>query len=136
MKVANVLFATLPGKYMIYNAQDANHRGRGKIEWGDESMYPFYRSLLKLHRNHPAVYKGSFYKLRTNVDDSVFAFKREFGNEKVLVFTNLSGENKTVQIESRIREQEWEDCFSGEKVRLLNDTELSPYGYIVYVSKN
>jgi glycosidase len=136
MKVANVLFATLPGKYMIYNAQDANHRGRGKIEWGDESMYPFYRSLFKLHRNHPAVYKGSFYKLRTNVDDSVFAFAREFGNEKVLVFTNLSGENKTVQIESRIREQEWEDYFSGEKVRLLNDIELSPYGYIVYVSKN
>ena len=98
-------------------------------------MYPFYRSLLKLHRSHPAVYKGSFYKLRTNVDDSVFAFAREFGNEKVLLFTNLSGENKTVQIESRIREQEWEEYFTGDKGLGLNDIGLTPSGYKVYVSR-
>ena len=74
MKVSNVLYATLPGKYMVYSAQEANYRGHGKIEWGDISMYPFYKSLFELHKNFPAIYKGTFYKLKTNMDNNVFAF--------------------------------------------------------------
>ncbi|MBN2611434.1 MAG: alpha-glucosidase C-terminal domain-containing protein [Bacteroidales bacterium] len=143
LEVANLLYATLPGKFMIYNGQEANYRGplphntmiNASIEWGDKSMYQFYKSLFELHKNFPAIYKGTFYKLKTNNDKNIFAFMREFGDERVLVLTNLSGENKIVQIESNIRERKWEEYFTGEKIRSLNDIELGPYGYKVYTSK-
>jgi glycosidase len=143
MKVANVLYATLPGKFMIYNGQEADYRGalphntgiNKSIDWGDRSMYPFYKSLFELHRNSPAIYKGNFYKLKTSMDENIFAFMRESGDEGVLVLTNLSGENQIVQIESEIRKRKWEEYFTGEKIRSLKDIELNPYGYKVYISQ-
>lgn len=69
------------------------------------------------------------------MDENIFSFVRESGDEKVLVVTNLSGENKIVQIESEIPGRKWEEYFTGEKIRSFKDIELNPYGYKVYISQ-
>ena len=53
-----------------------------------------------------------------------------------MVLTNLSGESKIAQIESKVRKRNLEEYFTGEMIRSLNDIELSPYLYKVYISKH
>ena len=52
---------------------------------------PFYKKLLWLRRNHPAlVSNASYKKLVTDNDKNIFAFIRKDGNQFALVILNLS----------------------------------------------
>ncbi len=59
------------------------------------SMLELYRSLLALRRSEPALHAGS-YRAVTDVPAGVFGYEREEGEDRVRVFLNFTGDERTV----------------------------------------
>lgn len=62
------------------------------------SLYNYYKKLLKLRKDNPALYAGSYQGLENN-NDSVFSFLRTTENQNILVVVNLSENDQTIQID-------------------------------------
>ena len=63
------------------------------IQWtGKNELQDFYKTLLNLHSNHPALRGGDpqvqTYRLKTTHDEHVFAYLRKNGDKEVLVVLN------------------------------------------------
>ena len=136
-----VLNATLPGKPLLYNGQELSFSktdpspvlgARTK-----SSVYPFYRDLLGLYQNNPALVNGDFTKIATDNDDKIYAFTRQSGANRVLVVVNLSETAQTVTLKSAAITGNYIDAFDGSKAVLSASPTLKLAGwqYRVYVGK-
>jgi glycosidase len=140
-KASAVLAFTLPGMPLIYNGQEApyDHRlkffDRDPIEWNKYMYADFYESLVKLHKQNPAINqwnnKGSLEWLIKGSDKNVMAFMRTEGKNKVVVVLNLSDENQEAEIKlpSFAGFKEW---FTGNLLQNGN-LSLPPNSWRVYV---
>ena len=138
-----VLAFTIDGMPLLYSGQEAGLNKRlaffekDLIDWGDFKYNDFYAALLKLHKNHPALwngkYGGEFSKI--NIPDSdLYCYERVKGDETVIVFLNFSEQNKTIDLENPINTKLTE-LFSGEEVNGLSKVELNSLGYKVFYTK-
>jgi alpha-glucosidase len=84
-----------------------------------QSILSFYRRLLELRRNEPALREGQYAALNPQ-DPNVFAFVRRWKSEAVLVALNMSGSNQTVKIDLKAA------GFSKPKMRLLLTSSHTP----------
>ena len=97
-KALAVFSCTWPGLPLIYNGQEMPNLKRLKffekdaIEWnGKYELQQFYKTLLTLHSNHPAlVATNGVEKIKTSDDAHIFAYLRKGGNKEVFVLLNLS----------------------------------------------
>ncbi len=88
---------------LIYNGQEVclNKRikffVRDTINWDTCSMTGFYRNLISLKKHNKALWNGDdggpMVRFSTGNDSTIFAYSREKGSSKVLVFLNLSKKN-------------------------------------------
>lgn len=101
-----VLCATWKGIPLIYSGQELPNKKRlhffdkDFIEWtrpdgtGIPSLHNFYKTLLLLHRHHPAMAaldpEAEIVRLHTSDDSRVFSYLRKKGANEVLVLLNLS----------------------------------------------
>jgi alpha-amylase len=91
----------------------------------------FYRTLLNLRKNNPALAaNASFKKLHTSADRAVYAFEREKDGNKVLVILNLSRLPQNFKWNTLPSEKEWNNIFLGNTEPAL--TSIEPWGYAVY----
>jgi glycosidase len=101
--VASTLVFTLDGVPLLYNGMevgDTTESGapalfeRLPIFWGTverRRQFPlFYRQIISLRRDHPALRHGETEWLRNSDEQRVVSFLRRAGNEEVLVTLNLS----------------------------------------------
>ena len=74
-----VLCATLPNsKPMVWNGQELGILANTpKLQWKDSPYLEFYRKLLRMYRENPALYRGQFCKIGTSKPEAVFAFWRD-----------------------------------------------------------
>jgi len=103
-----VLSFTFPGMPLIYSGQEAGMEKRLKffekdeIEWKEHAMFDLFQKLLALKKSNPALWNGAsggeLKRLQTGKDESVFAFTRQKGADRVLVVLNLSAEPQKVDI--------------------------------------
>jgi glycosidase len=94
----------------------------------------FYKSLLTLRKNNPALAaNASFKKMRTSNDAAMYAFERESGGHKVLVVLNLSKTPQRFTWTDQPSEKEWNNVFLMNKEPVL--TSIEPWGYTVYTNK-
>ncbi len=95
-----VFSCTWNGMPIIYNGQELPNYARLRffdkdvIQWNaDCALHDFYKQLLILRKNHAALNAGS--RSSTVIIDvkglDVFAFKRKFHDDEILVFINFSG---------------------------------------------
>lgn len=104
--LAAVIQYTLPGIPSLYYGDEAGVEGygdpfcRGFYPWGNEDMYlvEFYKKLGQFRRQCSVFADGTFVPVFTN--GSVFAFKRETENEKVLVCVNRNQDATFIDIEN------------------------------------
>ena len=135
-----VLNATLPGKPLLYNGQELSFSktdpSPAPEARAQSPVYPFYRDLLKLYQNNPAVNSGSFTKIATDNDDKIYAFTRQSGKNKVLVVVNLSESPQTVMLQSAAVAGQYNDAFDDSKVNLKASPtlKLESWKYRVYVA--
>jgi len=67
-------------------------------ERNPQSVFNFYRAIIKVRQANEELYNGS-YKTLINNNENVFSFLRYVNNKVVVVAVNLSGQNQPVSID-------------------------------------
>jgi alpha-amylase len=98
----------------------------------------FYKTLLDLRKNNPALSAdASFKKTDAGDKNAVYAYVRQKGNNRILVILNLSEKEQTITIKDNTLLGKPYNVFSGKDEPLSNKPwKVEPWGYIVYVFKS
>ena len=144
-KALAVFSFTWQGMPMIYSGQELPNTKRlqffekDSIEWKtDNGLHEFYKTLLALHKAHPALRAADPNStnrfLKTNADASVVAFERRLGERSVLVLLNFSDAAVSFNIEDEHIEIDYTDVFNKTKglISSANTLDLPAWGYLVY----
>ena len=146
-KAFAVLSATFDGMPLIYTGQESALKkqldffGKDEVEWGDYAYTEFYKTLFDLKHRNQALWNGEYggerHKIKTGIDEFVYAFVREKNGDKVVVIINLSKEEQSFKLENDQAVGEYTNLFTKEKVQLNSGDEISlaPWAYFVYTNK-
>ncbi len=96
----------LPGMPLIYNGQEAGSTQqlaffeKDPIIWKKSEFRSLYTDLCRLHKKHPALWKGSIESITVPGEPDIFACLRKDGTtgEELLVLANLSPSAHSVKI--------------------------------------
>lgn len=139
-----VLTVSVPGMPLIYTGQESAMNKRleffekDPVEWGDYKMTGFYKTLLSLKKNNPALFNGSFggtwARVNTGSDDKIFAILREKDNNRVFSVINLSAAPVTADLMGEVFAGDYTELFTGSKSTLKagDKIELPAWGYKVF----
>ena len=139
------LIFTAQGVPLIYSGQEVcldkklKFFVRDTIKWDSCSMTGFYRSLISLKKQNKALWNGDFggqmMKIKTNIDNKVFAYYREKDENKVIVFLNLSKKSVAVKPVLEMLNGDYTDYFSGTKTTFpfADSLRIEPWGYKIFV---
>jgi len=108
---------------------------KNPIKFGQYGRAKFYKTLLDLRKNTPALSaNASFKKVIVGDEKAVYAYVREAGASKVLVILNLSAKEQGIKVTDTSLQGNPYNVFMGNK-EPLKDTEwkIEPWGYVVYV---
>jgi glycosidase len=105
-KAAAVLTACLPGVPLLYNGQEVGNAQplplfeKIPINWKEDhhEMRQFYRDLLRIRRETPALIEGRLEMVTAGADDSVVALYRRHNRGHILVATNLKAGEQQVRL--------------------------------------
>ena len=118
-KALAVHSCTWPGIPLIYSGQELPVTKRLKffdkdvIEWKKHcELHDFYRTLLHLQQNNPALHNNSeLFQLHTNCDANVLAYLRKRDEQEVIVFLNLSEHNVRFDVLDKWVEGKFREAF-------------------------
>jgi len=142
-KAFAVLCATWNGIPLIYGGQELpNYKAlaffeKDAIEWKEKidpiaiGLHGFYKTLLTLHKNNPALKAGdssTTQRLKTSADAKIFSFLRKNGGDEVLVVLNLSADSLQFSIYEDLNGR-FQDIFSGNRKDLSVDKNLELGGW-------
>ncbi|PYZ94184.1 glucohydrolase [Salipaludibacillus keqinensis] len=115
--------------YMQINAKQALEDGK--------SIFYYYQQLIQLRHQYDIVVYGSF-DVILNDHEEVFAYKRELGDETLVVYCNFYDRTPTVEILRDYRDRDRHLFISNYEVEDLksNEITLKPYETRVYHFKN
>lgn len=141
-----VLTCTLEGMPLVYNGMESNLNKRlsffekDTIAWGNYQKNDFFKALLTLKHRNRALWNGrdggKVVKIPTDHDDKVYAFYRQFDNDRVAVMLNLSNQEQTVQLSGNGYEGMYTEVFSHQPTELRTDLTitLKPWEYRVFTN--
>lgn len=103
LKLLLVIQFTLPGVPFIYYGDEAGLKGgrepdnRKSYPWGKENkeIINFYYKIASVRNKENGLKKGDLNIYKT--DSDIFAFERNYENEKVIILVNVSKEQKLVK---------------------------------------
>jgi alpha-amylase len=140
---------TWNGIPLIYSGQELpNHKrllffDKDVIEWtGEYAKQDFYKTLLHLHKNNPALRAGdrivSTHVLNTNAKDVVMTYLRRNGDDEVLTILNFSKHTIDFVIEDDHVKGIFKNVFTGTQQEIKYNTrfELQPWNYLVFEKIN
>lgn len=79
----------------------------------NRGLLDHYRKLIALRRDLPSLRRGSFETVLIDDDRQIYGFRRQLGNETVLVVLNNSNDPQEASVEG---EGSWEDRWNGGKL--------------------
>jgi glycosidase len=145
LEPAIVLSVVGDGMPLIYNGQEAGNPKRlaffekDPIDWRPHPIGDLYQKLFALKKNNTALWNGQWGATMVRVwntrPDDVLSFVRANEDDKVFVVINFSDEAQRLSFSDAPFEGRYAEYFSGEKVEIESDTELSldPWEYRVYL---
>ncbi len=145
-KAFAVLCATWNGIPMIYSGQELPNSQRlrffekDEIQWtGNFGLHNFYKTLLELHRDHPALRAANenvrTYRVSTSEDEKIFSFLRKTGEREVLVILNLSAiDDLHFEISGENVSGIYRNVFTGDIIDLTDNRSLvmKAWDYLVF----
>jgi glycosidase len=141
-KALAVFSCTWPGLPLIYNGQEMPNLKRLKffekdvIEWnGKYELQEFYKTLLTLHSNNPAlVATNEVVKIKTSDDAHIFVYLRKAGNKEVLVLLNLSPDRLRFDIIDNTVSGVFKNVFSAAQNDFTAEKsfEMAGWEFLVY----
>jgi alpha-amylase len=141
-----VFSCTWPGLALVYSGQELPNKKRLKffdkdcIEWtGDPALHHFYKTLLELRKQHPAlaaVHEGKTI-LPTGKPKEIFAFKLHNNNDSVIVFLNFSAGEVNVNFSAAELNGKYQNIFSKEEIHFdeIKEFSIEAWGYKVFVNQ-
>lgn len=142
-KAFAALVFTAYGFPLIYNGQEVGLSKRleffekDPINWQDSlNLQPFYRSLVRLRKNNPALWAGDAggFPVALEENPHVMAFLREAKNNRVIGMFNLSPEKQQVTLTNDRVYGTYADYFTGNNHSLGKEPlVLEPWEYWVFV---
>ena len=142
-KALAVFSCTWNGIPLIYSGQELPNLKRLKffekdaIEWRENTeLHDFYRTLLNLHTNNPALRAGDpetkTEKLTPSDNQHIFAFLRKDGEQQVLVILNFSCTSASFLLDSI--NGKFRDVFSFKEMEFSNKKsfQLNSWEYLVF----
>jgi glycosidase len=142
-EVMAVLAYTVPGMGLIYSGQEAGNDKRLRffekdtINWEKQPLAELYTTLNNLKKDNKALWNGDFGGNMTRIGDGsnqfVYTFYRENGDDRVVVFLNLSDKPQKITINDVKIHGKYKDVFTGKEVKLEGNTfiDLEPWKYMV-----
>lgn len=136
---------TWNGIPLIYSGQEMPNLKRLQffdkdvIEWnGVYAKHDFYRTLLHLHKNHPALRAGdaaaTTHTINTNANDRLLVYLRKNGDAEVLTIINFS----RFVIECIIQDEKvngiFSNVFTGDEAAIQpgHSFMMDPWTYLVF----
>lgn len=106
------------------------------ISFGKFKRAPFYKTLLNLRKNNPAMASDAKVKrLHTNNDAALYALERGKDSSNVLVIVNLTDKMQKVRWKTKPTGAQWSNVFAGQKDPMGEGFSLQPWGYAVYENR-
>lgn len=143
--VLSVFSFTWNGIPLIYSGQELpNHKrllffDKDVIEWtGNFEKQEFYKTLLHLHKNNPALRAGDrlvrTHIVNTNANDRVMSYLRINDENEVLTILNFSQYTIDCVVEDDHVKGIFKNVFTGARLQIqFNDRfELKPWQYLVF----
>lgn len=142
-QVMALLTYTTPGMPLIYSGQEEPLRKRlaffdkDTIKWKNFSLAPFYKWLNNMKHENMALWNGSkggsFIRVKTNADSSMYCFIRERKNNKIFVITNLSGRQQEATLLGNYHAGDYINLFDNSEVSFAPDEPIvvQPWSYLV-----
>ncbi|MBO9606067.1 MAG: alpha-glycosidase [Paenibacillaceae bacterium] len=140
VKLAVVFLMTYIGTPCIFYGDEIGLTGadnlecRKCMEWDpakqDRELFDFYRLLIALRKEHPALRRGRFRFLKADRDDSRIVYERLDEGQHFVVWMNNTEEPTTLS--HPMETDDWRDALSGEAAPAADgrmDIELEPLGY-------
>jgi glycosidase len=104
------------------------------IEFGKYGREKFYKTLLEMRKNNPALSSdASFRKVVVGDSTALYAYVREKGNKKVFVVLNLSNKEQKVEVHDIFLMGNPYNVFAYTKEKLTTAPwKIEPWGFVVY----
>jgi len=104
------------------------------ITFNKYSRANFYKTLLDLRKNNPALASNaSFKKVSVGDEKALYAYVREAGDKKVFVILNLSSTEQTIKVTDTSLHGQPYNVFMGTKEPLTDkEWKIEPWGYVIY----
>jgi len=145
-KAFAVLCATWNCIPLIYSGQELPNSQRlqffekDPIEWtGIFELHNFYKVLLDLHSQHPALRAGDdnveTFRISTSQDEQVFSYLRKNGEREILAFLNLSAnEDLHFVMSDELVSGIYTNIFTGETsdFTINKNLRMKAWDYLVY----
>lgn len=151
LRLATVLVNTMPGVPLIYTGEEIPNDKKlslfekVNVNWSQaRKMESLYRTLFQLRKEHKALSRGQM--VRVGSPDSVYAFVRVAGTDRILSVLNFGSRALTASLQlptERIfpgkKQVVVEDVFARSRTTAASDelkqmqVELAPRGYAVFV---
>lgn len=142
-EVFAVISATIPGMPLIYNGQEAGMDKRllfferDPIEWKDHRLFEVYSTLNELKATKSALFngeRGGDYLMLESNSESIYAFSRTNGANKVVVVSNLTSEPATATVNTSSVTGNYSSFMTENEVVLGStlEIELGPWEYLLY----
>ena len=105
------------------------------IAFGKFGREKFYKTLLYLRKNNPALSaNASFRKINAGDDKAVYAYVRQKGTNKILVILNLSNREEAISIQDVSLSGQAFNVFKERKEPFSGKPwKMEPWGYAVFV---
>lgn len=136
-RILAVFSCTWDGIPLIYSGQELPNLKRLKffekdeINWeGKNELHGFYKTLLNLHSNNPALHAGDPRSTTERIEigaHNVFAYLRKNGAGEVLVILNFS--NADIEFSMTQAEGKFKDVFSGKERDFSADKNIGMKGW-------
>jgi alpha-glucosidase len=90
-----------------------------------DSLFNFFKSLIQLRKNHPALHKGDFTPLECKARH-VMCYSRQWNEETIIVILNFSGRRQKIQL----LPGKWVSLLEPEE-QFAQSLQLTPYQVVI-----
>jgi glycosidase len=133
----------IPGMPLIYSGQEAGLDKRllffekDPIEWKEDNFLQLYKNLCNLKKENDALScgeNGGELQIINIKDEAIFALVREKSGKKIFSVFNLSGNEKSIKIESPLIKGNYKEFNSDKEkeVGLSASFNLKPWEYKIF----
>jgi glycosidase len=142
MRLASLFQFTFMGTPCIYYGDEFGMDGDGDpgcrkcMEWNpekqDRDLFEFYRQLIQIRNEQPALRTGTFTFLEAGRQGSKLAYERRLDLQTIVVLINSEETAQTFRID--VDEQNWENLLTGDTVRTERGKlimKMPAYGFTI-----